>query len=132
MVATPGAEELQLTELVRFCCVPSLKVPVAVKDWFVPETIVGAAGLTAMDESVADFTVMRVDPLTEPAVAVIVAWPAPTQATCPLEATVATVDEEVVQFTDVVRFCWLLSLNVPVAVTGCTTPTSSEGFCGFT
>jgi hypothetical protein len=76
MLAKFGAEELQVTVGVRFCCVPSLKVPVAVNCCVVPMTMVGLAGVTEIDVRVAVFTVTSVDPLIEPEVAVIVAGPA--------------------------------------------------------
>lgn len=81
ILAKFGAEELQLTVVVRFCCVPSLKVPVAVNCCVAPVTMVGLAGLTEIDRRVAEFTVTCVDPLIEPEVAVIVAGPAPTPVT---------------------------------------------------
>ena len=132
MVAVPAEEEVQLTDPVRFCWLPSLKLPMAVKGCVVPETIVGFAGLTAMDISVTEFTVKTVDPLTELDAAVIVACPAPIQVACPFVATVATVGADVVQFTIVVRFCCVPSLKVPVAVSGCTVPMSDDGFRGLT
>lgn len=73
IVATDGVEELQLTELVRSCVLPSLNNPVALNDCVVPEAIVGFAGATVMVERVAGVTVRTVEPLTEPAVAAIVA-----------------------------------------------------------
>ena len=72
IVATVEDEELQLTYVVRFCWLPSLKVPVAVNCWMMPEAMLGVAGLTAMDERVAEFTVSRADPLTEPDFAIII------------------------------------------------------------
>jgi hypothetical protein len=52
IVATPLADELQATDVVRFWVVPSLKVPVAVNCCVVPATIDGLAGVTASDVSV--------------------------------------------------------------------------------
>ena len=66
---------------------------------------IGLAGLTVMDESVAEVTVTWVDPLTELDVAVIVAGPAATPVTWPLVETAAIVDADVVQLTSAVRFC---------------------------
>src|SRR5208282_4375088 len=51
IVATPGAEELQATEAVRFCVLPSLLVPVAVNCSVFPAAIEGFAGVTAMETS---------------------------------------------------------------------------------
>jgi len=44
-------EELQVTCEVKFWCVPSLKVPVAVNCWVVSFAICGFAGVTAMEAS---------------------------------------------------------------------------------
>jgi hypothetical protein len=132
IVATAVADEFQLTVGLRFCWVPSLNVPVAVNCCVVPMTRVGAAGLTAMDNRVAEVMVNWVVPFTEPEVAVMVAGPAATPATWPLAETVATVVAELLQLTNAVRFCWVPSLNVPVAVSGWTAPTSRDGFCGVT
>ena len=69
MLATDGLLEAQVTELVRFCVVPSLKVPVAVNCSVFPMAIEGFAGVTAMDANVAGVTVSVVLPETEPEVA---------------------------------------------------------------
>ena len=53
MVATLVAEELQLAVVVMLCVLPSLNVPIAVKDWNVLTAIVGLAGLIASESSVA-------------------------------------------------------------------------------
>ena len=42
--ATAGVEELQLTNVVRFCVLPSLYCPVATNCWFCPIAIVGFGG----------------------------------------------------------------------------------------
>ncbi len=62
MVATVGAEEVQVTEPLMTCVVLSLKVPVAVNgnDW--PSTRLGVDGVTVMDTSVA----FETDRLAEP------------------------------------------------------------------
>jgi hypothetical protein len=73
IVATAGAEELQLADIVTSCWLPSLNAPVAVNCRVVPATTLGCTGLTAMDKSVGEVTVKREEPAIEPAVAVIVA-----------------------------------------------------------
>src|SRR5208283_5006973 len=52
MVATEGADEVQVADEVRFCLLPSLKVPVAVNCCWVPAAIDGLAGVTATDTRV--------------------------------------------------------------------------------
>ena len=69
IVAMVVDEEFHVAVLVRFCEVPSLKVPVAVNCWVFPMVIEGFAGVTAMDASAAGVTVSVVLPETEPEVA---------------------------------------------------------------
>ena len=61
--------ELQLTVVVRFCVEPSVKVPVAVNCWVVPDGIEGIAGVTAIETRAAMLTVSTVEPLMEPELA---------------------------------------------------------------
>jgi hypothetical protein len=51
MVAMDGAEEFQTTDVVRSCVVLSENVPVAVKCWVVPLTMLALVGVTAMETS---------------------------------------------------------------------------------
>lgn len=69
------AEELQLTELVRSCVLPSENVPVAASCNATPAAIDGEAGAMAMELRVAGVTVIEVVPLIPLSVAVIVALP---------------------------------------------------------
>src|SRR5437773_1574570 len=62
IAATPVAEEIQVTELVRFCVLPSVYVPVAVNCCGNPAAIDGFAGVTAIDTSAGGATVSVVDP----------------------------------------------------------------------
>jgi len=55
-------------------------------------------------------------PFTDPRVAVMVACPALTPVDTPVEPIVATAVADELQVTAVVRFCWVPSLKVPVAV----------------
>ena len=48
-VATAEFEEDQVTELIRFCVLPSVKVPVAVNCCEAPTEIVELAGVTAIE-----------------------------------------------------------------------------------
>ena len=54
------------TELVRFCVLLSVNVPVAVNCWVSPRAAEGFAGVTAMDTKAAAETVDVVEPVTEP------------------------------------------------------------------
>jgi hypothetical protein len=49
IIATEVLEELQVTEFVRFCVLPSLYVPVAVNCCVPPFAIDGFAGVTIID-----------------------------------------------------------------------------------
>jgi hypothetical protein len=53
MVATAGADEVQVEEVVRFWVLPSLYVPVAVYCWVPPAEMDTEAGVTAIEERVA-------------------------------------------------------------------------------
>jgi hypothetical protein len=102
-VATLGTDELQWAELVRFCVVPSVKVPTAIKVWFSPNGIAAAAGLTMIETTEAGVTVSRVDPLVPPRVAVMVAVPVARELPSALELTVATMVLLDPQVAEVVR-----------------------------
>jgi hypothetical protein len=75
--------------------------------------MLGAAGVTAMDTSVAGVTVSVVDPDVLPNVAVIVVEPADADVASPLETAVllmaATPAADEFQVTDAVRSCVVLS-----------------------
>lgn len=75
MVATVVAEEVQVTELVTFCMLPSVKVPVAVNCNSCPAAIEGFAGATVNDTSAAGLTVTAVEPVMLPDVAMTFAEP---------------------------------------------------------
>jgi hypothetical protein len=132
IVAVELVPELHVTVLVRFCVVPSLKVPVAVNCCGAPLVIEGFAGVTAIDCSVAAVTVRSVEPEIDDDVAVIVEVPTPAPLARPaaLIVAVAVVPED--QVTVDVRFCVEPSLNVPVAVNCCVAPLVIEGFAGVT
>jgi len=75
--------------------------------------MLGLAGVTAMDTSVAEVTVSTVDPDIFPDVAVIVVEPAATEVASPLDPAAllmdATLPVDEFQVTAVVRFCVVLS-----------------------
>jgi hypothetical protein len=56
IVATPVAEDDQVTGAVKFRVLPSLNVPVAVNDWVAPSGIVEFAGVTAIVFNVTALT----------------------------------------------------------------------------
>jgi hypothetical protein len=78
-VATVASEDVHAAELVRFCVVPSAKVPTACSCTKVCSASLepGFGELTAIDTSCEDVTTSVVVPLTLPCVAVIVADPDP-------------------------------------------------------
>ena len=77
ITATPTFEEVQFTCVVRFCMVPSLKLPVAVNNAGSPKTMEEFAGVTAMETSVAFVTVRFAKPKTDPKMAMTVVVPGP-------------------------------------------------------
>jgi hypothetical protein len=89
MVATAVLDELQTTVVVRFCVDPSVYDPMAVNCCFVPFAILGLAGETEMDSRVAGVTVKFDEPDMFPDTAVIVVWPAATEAANPEALMVA-------------------------------------------
>ena len=94
IVATPVAVEAQVTEFVRFCVEPSVKVPVAVNCWVVPAGIDPPWGVTAIETSAGGVTVSVLDPEIPPAVALTVVTPWWTVFARPalIVATVAAAD----------------------------------------
>lgn len=102
MLAIEGAEELQLTDAVRFCVLPSLKVPVAVNACVVPAAIDGVGGFTCKDTKLGT-TLRLVEPVSAPKAAVMVAFPIATVVASPLPLTVATAGFEELQVAEVVR-----------------------------
>ena len=69
------SEETQTAELVTFCVLPSLKVPVAVNLSCVPLLMCGFAGVIAIETRCAVEIFKAADPLTAPMKAVIVVLP---------------------------------------------------------
>jgi len=118
-VATPLEDELQLTEAVRVCVLPSEKIPVAVRCTLVLLAMVGFTGVMVSDVKVTA-TLSVLIPVTGPStllnVAEMVELPCLTPVASPLELTVATPVFDEVQVTRLVRSLVLPSLNVPAAV----------------
>lgn len=136
IVAVEGVSDDHVTVLVRFCVLPSVNVPAAANCCCVPSASEGVAGVMASDTKTAELTVSVVDPVTVPAVAVMVAVPCPTLLArpCPLAALliVATLVVSELHCTVPVMFCWLPSVNVPVAVNCCVVPSGIVGIAGVT
>jgi len=96
---------------------PSLNVPIAVNCSLEPMFSEPDAELTAIDWRVAEVTVSTIVLETTPlCVALTLVVPPATPAAKPVAAIVATEVLEELQVAELVRFCVLPSLNVPVAV----------------
>ena len=110
IVATAGAELLQVTEPVISRVLPSVYVPVAANCWFVPNAIDGFAGVIAIETRAALVTVRVVEPLTVPELAAIVVAPVPFPVAKPALEIVATAGEDELQVTVPVMSCALPSV----------------------
>jgi hypothetical protein len=87
-------------------------------------------GVTAIDASVAGFTVSVVDSMMLPAAAEIVVDPAANEAANPEALTVTKPVLDGFQATCVVRSCVVLSENVPMAVNCRLVPLAMLGLVG--
>ena len=120
MVATDTAEELQVTDDVRFWVLLSEKIPVAVNCSLAPRAMEGFEGVRDMDTSVALLTVSTLDPDMLPDVAEIAVVPAAIEVANPLAPaallTTATAGTADCHVTEDVIFCVLLSEKMAVAV----------------
>lgn len=117
IVATAVLEELHVTEFVRTCVLPSLKVPVAVTCSLEPIFNEPDGSLTAIDCRVAEVTVSTTVFDTIPLwVALTFVVPPVRPLASPAVVIVATAVFEELQLAELVRFCVLPSVNVPVAV----------------
>jgi hypothetical protein len=132
MVATLTSDEVQETDVVRFSVVPSVKVPVAVNGSLVPSTMLGLAGVTAIETRVAAVTVNAVEPEMLPSVAEIVTGPGPTAVAKPALLIVAQVVSDEAQVTWLVKFSVAPSYPTPVAVNCSDCPTARLVLAGVT
>jgi len=132
IVATAGFNESQVTSEVISKLVPSEKAPVAVNCWVTPTGRLGFAGVTEMDDRVAEVPVTVVLPATAPDEAVIVAVPAARMVAKPVLLIVTTAGFEETQVTTVVRSKLAPPVKVPVAVNCSVTPMGMLGFTGVT
>ena len=134
IVADDCVSELQVAVEVRFCVLPSVKLPVATNCCVVPSAIEGFPGVTAMETSAAELTVNAVEPCTDPEIALMLAEPVATLLANPwLPALLLMVATEVVSelhCTVAVMFCMLPSVKVPVAVNWTVVPRGMPGIAG--
>jgi hypothetical protein len=135
-VATAVLEEDQVTWSVRSWVELSVKTPVAVNCCVNPLAMLGIAGDTSMDASVASVTVKFVLPFTPPFVAVTVVLPMPAAVARPFELasllTVATASSDEAQVTCPVMSWVELSVKTPVAVNCVLVPAAAVGTLGVT
>lgn len=82
--------ECQLACKLRFCVVPSLKVPIGVREIAVPGAMDAFAGPIEIETRVAFVVVSVVEPLIAPALAVMVLVPTPWLIAIPLAPMMAT------------------------------------------
>ena len=136
IVAVAGVDDAHVTEVVKFCVVPSLYVPVATNCRLVPFAIDGVGGVTAIDTSVAAVTVSVVLPLIPAVAAEMTVVPAATLVARPSEPAaleiVAAAGVADVHVTVAVRFCVVPSPYVPVATNCCLVPFAIDGVAGVT
>jgi len=99
LTATAAGEADHETLLVKFCVVPSLKVPVAVNCLLLPMVKDGLDGVIDNEAREAGSTVRFVDVLREAEVAVIAADPVDKAEIRPVPLTAATMVGEMVQTT---------------------------------
>jgi len=125
IVAVFDVEDFQVTELVRFCVLASLNVPVAVNCNVAPTLIDELVEVTVIDSRVG-VMVSDIVPLTVPDAALIVVLPAATPVARPAELIVAILEAEDFQFAELVRFCLLPSLKTPIAVNCKVDPTAID------
>jgi len=135
IVATDVFDELQVTWFVISWLVPSENVPMAENCWGAATGTLGLAGVTDMEDRVAEVTVRVVLPEILPKVAVMVtvlpAAAAPTVAR-PLLVTVTTAVLDEAQVSCVV-ISWLVpSEDLPMATNCCPNPAGTLGLAGVT
>jgi hypothetical protein len=131
-VAKAGFEEAQATIVVILKLVPSEKAPVAVNCWLIPTGMLGFAGVTEIDDRVAEFPVRVVLPEMLPEVAVMVAVPAARTVARPVLLIVATAGFEEAQVTSGVISKLVPSEKAPETANCWVTPTGMLGFTGVT
>ena len=136
IVAIPGTEEAQVTDVVRSSVVPSEKVPVAINCWVVPAAMLGFGGVRASETKTGLVTVKVVLPDIASRVAVIIEVPRDRPVANPwvpsaLE-TVATPLIEELHATCELKSCVVSSEKNPVAVNCPVKPLAILGLVGVT
>ena len=116
MVATLAADELQCVLSVTSCVLESLNVAVAVNCCVLPTATFGAAGVIAIDDSVALLTVSVVVPVTPEALAEMVTEPSFLPLATPVERMEAMFGWFDFHARPLRLVATLESLNVPLAV----------------
>jgi hypothetical protein len=107
-------------------------VPVATKGKVVPSANAAFAGVTVTETRIAWPTFNVPFAVIDPALAVIVDAPTPTPLARPSPPMLATVDDDELQPTALVKSCALPSLYVPVAVNCWLLPFAIDALPGLT
>lgn len=133
MVATPVAEEFQVTDEDISCVVRSVNEAMAMNCWVVPRPMLGFAGVTVIEVMTAGVTAsVDADVMLGKVakVAAMVVVPSLTAVANPVLLIVATpvIDEDHV--ATVVKFCGVESTNVPVAVNCWLVPLAMRALIG--
>ena len=115
-LAIPAEDEVQVTLFVIARMLPSLNVPVATQLTPVVGARTALAGVTEMEERVAELTFSGAEPEIPFKVAEILAVPGPTAIAVLPPVIVATARLSEDQVDSVVMTWVLLSLNLPIAV----------------
>src|SRR5208282_3357119 len=127
-----GVPALHLTVLVMFCVVPSLKVPMAWNWLLFAISRENVAGAMFNATITAGVTVRLAFPVTELAVALIVAAPVPFATTAPAELTLAIPAPDELHTAVCVRFFVDPSEKLPVAIMASDSPSGNEDWLGLT
>jgi hypothetical protein len=131
-VATAVLDVLQVTRVVTLWVVPSEYMPEAVNCILFPPGTLGLAGVSDMEDRVAEFTLKVALPEMLREVAVMVEVPDETAVPSPLASTVATDGLEEVQVTCVVMSLVVPSEYVPKPVNCPLTSAGTFGLPGVT
>lgn len=127
-----GSDVVHNTLEVRLRVPPSLNVPVAVSCKVVAWAMLGFAGVIAIEDKFAAFTVSEAPPLTAPSVAEMFVVPILSPVASPLTVIEATLVADDFQVTTSVTSCMLPSEKVPMAANCCAMPSGMLGVAGVT
>ena len=131
-VATDGLEEVQVTREVASRLTPSEYKAEAANCWMTPTGMLGLAGVTDMEDRVAEVTVRVLSPEINPEAAVMVVVPVATAVARPLRSTVATDGLEELQVTCEVMSKLVPSEYAPEALNCCVASWGMPGLAGAT